>query len=802
MNNLKSLFFIVFLFYSAIKVFSQQVITDSLILVLNSTSNESDKVKLLNEIGNQLRYTDIEEADQYLLKSEKLAIKLKNWEQLAESYNVQGIVWYNRSDIDSAFHYLNKGLSISKKYDNYNGMVKSLNSLGLYTYFKKDYNNALIFYNKGLAVIEYVTNLELIVMLYNNIAMLYKVRGDYDLSIEFYHKALIICEESGNDIGAGIVSSNLGLLYEKQEKYQLALEYLSKSLEIRRSQNNLKGEAIVLNNLGVVYEGLKQYEKALDCYYQSLKINKSHNQLHSVGRIYNNIGIIYKDMGMLDSAYINYNKSLELRHKLNDSSGLSNIYTNIGILKNLENNHNSAIKYFIDAANISEKENDLQGLVRIYKELYSSYNSIEDYKNAFEYSYKYQIVYDSIYNLNSRKYLEEVEGKYQNLKKEKENQALLSEILLKDEQLKKQVINSFLIVILAILILLVLFVVTKSKRKLQQVNKLLSQKNIQIENKRNKLKSAYEELMKLGLFKEKMTGMLVHDLKNPLNIILNAHEVYNEKDAKENISKSALQMLNLVTTMIDVYKKDHAQLELIKEEVLISDIVSKAKQEVDFLLTNKPVEFDFMCDKNFLVKVDSEIIKRVFVNLFTNAIKFSPHNGLITIKCEKNPENKLQVSLLNEGAGISKKKQESIFELYKQDVKLSSGILPSSGLGLAFCKLAIEAHEGNIGVNSETETGVEFWFTLPDCSIEEEKITSNLLIENNYLKFTIEELDILKPIINELKRLEVYQISEINKILRKIDHSSKRVKEWIEVLEQIVYEGNSKLYKSFLNQLG
>jgi hypothetical protein len=58
----------------------------------------------------------------------------------------------------------------------------------------------------------------------------------------------------------------------------------------------------------------------------------------------------------------------------------------------------------------------------------------------------------------------------------------------------------------------------------------------------------------------------------------------------------------------------------------------------------------------------------------------------------------------------------------------------------------------------------------------------------------------LKPIINELKRLEVYQISEINKILRKIVHSSKRVKEWIEIIEQIVYGGNSKLYKSFLNQ--
>jgi signal transduction histidine kinase len=692
---------------------------DSLISLSKESTDDNKRVVLLNKIANQLRYSDIEAAYQYLLQSQKLALKLDDWDQLAESYILQGIIWQKRKQLDSSFFYLQKGLNISKEYENYNGILKSLNSLGLNAYIKKDFNNALVYYKDALLIVDKVTKQETIIMLYNNIAMLHKSIGEYDLAIEFYHKALIICDEINDLKGKGIVCSNLGLLYEKQGKYSEAIEYLFESLEIRQSRNNLIGESIVLNNLGVVYEGMDDYEKALEYYRLSLRLKKQLNHKSGIAKIYNNVGIIYKNIGVPDSAHVYFNKSLEINLSLNNQTGVSHTYTNIGNLYKQERNFKKAIKYFNNAAQIAERDNDIQELIRIYKGLFASFNAIGLYKEAFEYSYKYQMVHDSIYNLRSKRYIEEVEGKYQNLKKEKENQALLKDNQLKDEKLKKQVVIGLLIVLVTILILAVLLVVVRSKSRLERINNLLSQKNGEIEKQKKKLKKANKELIKLNSFKENMTNMIAHDLKNPLNSIINISKLKSLESKQDLIQQAGSQILNLISNMIDVYKNEHTKMVLYKNETLLSDIINKALSDVEYISNYKELKVEFIWEFNAVVQIDEEIIKRVFVNLLTNAIKFSPQKGIIKIRYEVDVSKELKISVENQGEGIPQDIQGSIFELYKQQQKQKMEPIPSSGLGLAFCKIAIEAHLGRIGVISESEKDVIFWFTLPDYQVKE-----------------------------------------------------------------------------------
>ncbi|NOQ28038.1 MAG: tetratricopeptide repeat protein [Bacteroidales bacterium] len=790
MNNLKILFFIVVLFCSSIKVFSQQVNTDSLILLVNNTSDESDKVKLLNEIGNQLRYTDIEEAYQYLLKSEKLALKLKDWEQLSESYVEQGIVWQKKRMKDSAEYYLNKSYQIADENNYFNVKFKCLISLGLHNYYKKNYRKADSLYKHALSLEEIITKKELSVMLYNDIAMLNKASGDYDLAMENYHKALIISNKIGETTASGIVYSNLGLLYERQEEHELALEYLFKSLKIRQNKMQLKGESIVLNNLGLVYEGMGQYEKAKSYYRKSLEIKKQLNHRSGIAKIYNNIGIIYKNLGILDSARINYDKSLEINIELRDWTIVSHTYRNIGILYRIKKDYTTSIIYFDKALEIAENDNDIQELVKIYKELYEIYNKMEDYKNAFNYSYKYKIVYDSIYNLKSRKYIEEVEGKYQNLKKEKENQALLSNNLIKDEQLKQQVIIEFFIIILTILILVVLVVVIKSKSKLQQINKLLSQKNIQIENKRNKLKSANKELIKLGLFKENMTNMLVHDLKNPLNSILNI-DIFPDTDSMILFVKQAgFKMMNLVQNMLDVYKYESAEFQLNKSKNKIEDLIKEAIVDIGFSVNQKSLKIDFKKSDNYFVYSDAEITKRILVNILSNAVKFSPKKGQITVNTVITDNKKLKISIFNQGIGIPKENHKLIFERFGQAKQMSLDKFSSTGLGLTFCKMAVEAHNGEIGVISESKTGVEFWFTLPEITQESANNVENDITKN----ISLSDMQYLKPFIKELHSYEIYEVSAIKSILKKIDKKNENINNWKNDVENALYDGNSELF--------
>jgi len=712
MKNIKNTLFIILILFSiSNKIIAVQVNLDSLILLSENTIEKSEKLKLLNQIANQMRYTKNEDAAKYLIRSEELALELRDWDQLAESYILQGIVWHNSKEVDSAFYYLNKGLNLSKEHDYFNGIIKGSINLGLFNYIKKDYKTALEHYKEGITVVERVSDIETVIMLFNNIALLYKSIGEYDLTFEYYHKALLLCEETNNSKGAGIVSSNLGLLYEKQKMYTKALEYLFKSLEIRRSRKNLKGESIVLNNLGVVYEGMGEYNMALEYYDLSLKIKEQLNQKKGIAKIYNNIGVIYKKEGKLDSARINYNRSLEINRKLNNRTGVSHNYTNIGILFKLEKEFEKAILFFNKAAEIAEEDNDIQELVRIYKGLSYCFKAVENYKNAYEYFYKYQIVNDSIYNLNSKKYIEEVEGKYQNLKIEKENQVLLKDNLLKDEKLKIHLVISLMIVFVTISILLVLLVVVRNKVRLERINNVLANKNTEIEKQKRKLKLANNELIELNSFKEDMINMLVHDLKNPLNVILNSDQFNDNATKEEIIERASIQMLNLINNLLDVTKYEHSKMKLNLSEVNIINVIDSAVKHISILLNNRSLKILGNDINEIKIIADVEIMQRIIINLISNAIKFSKFNGEIIIQLTRF-ENKIQIAIQDFGFGIPEDKLELIFDKYEHTKSKDAEKFSSTGLGLTFCKMAAEAHGTILEVKSKINEGSVFSFIL------------------------------------------------------------------------------------------
>jgi signal transduction histidine kinase len=105
---------------------------------------------------------------------------------------------------------------------------------------------------------------------------------------------------------------------------------------------------------------------------------------------------------------------------------------------------------------------------------------------------------------------------------------------------------------------------------------------------------------------------------------------------------------------------------------------------------------------------DAGLIERVIQNLFSNALSFTPADGAITIKLQRTKEG-VKVSVQDTGAGIPPQHLPKIFDKFYQAE--ARGI--SAGLGLTFCKLAVELHGGRIGVESEVGRGSTFWFTLP-----------------------------------------------------------------------------------------
>jgi signal transduction histidine kinase len=173
--------------------------------------------------------------------------------------------------------------------------------------------------------------------------------------------------------------------------------------------------------------------------------------------------------------------------------------------------------------------------------------------------------------------------------------------------------------------------------------------------------------------------------------------------------KASRWMVQMVNVLLDASKIESGQMLLRITECDVGDVVSEALDAIRSLADEKNVLYQTV---HVHAAVDRDAIARVIQNLVTNAVKLTPPGGDVRVSLRTKGEA-LRVEVTDHGPGIAAEHHPKIFEKFGQlDTNVRQSI-PSSGLGLYFCKLAVEAHGGHIGVDSEIGKGSTFWFELP-----------------------------------------------------------------------------------------
>lgn len=235
------------------------------------------------------------------------------------------------------------------------------------------------------------------------------------------------------------------------------------------------------------------------------------------------------------------------------------------------------------------------------------------------------------------------------------------------------------------------------------------------------LREQYQRLADLEQLKENLIHMIVHDMRSPLTVLMGNLEMALESAAEtrepmqENLEvalRGAEGLMNMINSLLDVSRLEEGKmpLELIECDlhdlagVALSTYTAPAKRKnIALTLAGAPVP----------VRADPALIRRVYDNLLDNALKFTPAGGAISITVSQTTTMG-RSEIRDSGPEIPPEYYDRIFDKFGQ-ISSNGKIIPhhSSGLGLTFCKLAVEAHGGKIGVVSTPGKGNRFWFTLP-----------------------------------------------------------------------------------------
>ena len=220
--------------------------------------------------------------------------------------------------------------------------------------------------------------------------------------------------------------------------------------------------------------------------------------------------------------------------------------------------------------------------------------------------------------------------------------------------------------------------------------------------------------------RDDLTHMIIHDLRSPLSLVTGYVDVLeqmasdklnpDEAECVTGAKRGADDMSDMITTLLDVGRLEAGKMPLRLQDHDLAEIARNAADRFTPVLRGRTLRCE-MPREPVAVSCDADVIRRILENLISNALKFTKSDGTIRINVERTGAD-VTISVSYNGEGIPRYQHEYIFGKFGQT---NSGRQHrhSTGLGLSFCQLAVKAHRGKIGVQSEPGKGSTFWFTLP-----------------------------------------------------------------------------------------
>lgn len=299
----------------------------------------------------------------------------------------------------------------------------------------------------------------------------------------------------------------------------------------------------------------------------------------------------------------------------------------------------------------------------------------------------------------------------------------------------------------------------------------------------------------------KVSRSVIHDLKSPLNIIL--HNADQDNISEKNITeirKASHEMLSLIMNILELERSGKSGMILNFEDFDLTEIMESLLTRYRTILNSSSVETCTSSPLPCYVHADKIITERILENLLSNAVRFTPPFGKIELSATE-VNQQIRIEVRDNGSGMQTQLQDKIFEEFVGDDSKAFTYSNPTGIGLSFCKMAVEAHGGKIGIITKEGEGTRVWFFLEKSrlSISGKPVsrktghsTPHNLINEDDIKLIREKLDFLK-------KTDIHEVSTIVKTLNdSVFTQNARISEWKTALEAAVFSQDEALYSRMI----
>ncbi|WP_419181001.1 response regulator [Gilvibacter sediminis] len=591
---------------------------------------------------------------------------------------------------------------------------------------------------------------------------------------------------------------------------------LNKAHDMAEALQDAETEASCDNELAKFYYSVREFDKASERVARVIELLKNQDESPEIAEAYLIQAQIFMKDGDYTQASSSLDKAFAIYERQEDESAMARIQLNKGLLALERENPTSAVNYLEaalttfqelgvgyytaqaqinkakalmelsdnpSASIITQAEEALESAVTISKEnnyaqiMTDSYlvrSKLHVVKGNFESAYALLETYhekkdaqsdlsnelmakDNPFRLDSGEYDEIIAELEANLAK-------------KDSSIKMNNFTSTLSIALITILSLLTLSLYKNNNLRAKANDLLQEKN-------SELQLAKEKAEKASLAKAQFLSTITHELRTPLyavtgltHLLLEENPMEHQKEHLNSLKFSGDYLLSLINNILDLNKLEANKVEIERTtfnlKKRVNDVLVALKKSADDRNNKLILEFDDSIPSKLLG--DPLKISQILINLIGNSVKFT-ENGMVALRVHKIGETDAHVNLHFEvednGVGISKKKQKSIFETFSQGSLQINRKFGGTGLGLSIVKNLLQLMNSKIQLESQLGKGSKFSFDIKFAisdQFKEDKNPHNIIYDIDYV--ALENLSVLVVEDNKINQMITKKILEKNKM--------------------------------------